>query len=53
VLLLIMNFSTRLMWVVNIIPWLLEVTILESVCICEDHRNCEFGVTVDYSVFLR
>ena len=23
------------------------------VCVCEGHRNCEFGITVDYNVFLR
>ena len=28
------------------------IIIGEGVCVCEDHRNCEFGIRVDYSVFL-
>ena len=27
--------------------------VLLLLCVCEGHRNCEFGITVDYSVFLR
>jgi len=34
-----------------------DVCLFVCVCtctqMCEDQRNCEFGITVDYSVFLR
>ena len=29
------------------------VCVCVCVCVCEDHKNCVFDITVDYSVFLR